>query len=276
MHGAASLTADLRRLGVRENTTLLVHSSLRSLGPVEGGARTAVRALRAALGRHGTLVVPTFTEGNSLTSRTYVSHTRGLTRHQLLSYRGNMEPFCAASTPSDGMGRIAEEVRVTEGAVRSGHPQASFAALGSGAARTTRGHARDCLLGERSPLARMYESGAAILLLGVGYEVCSAFHLAEYRVPGRTLRRYDCRVLTDTGPRWTWFVDVDLDDSDFGRLGGWLETLTPDGGAPVVRGRVGDAECRLLPLRWAVDSAVDWLTVQRPASRKTSPEAGRA
>ncbi|MEU7059749.1 AAC(3) family N-acetyltransferase [Streptomyces sp. NPDC046197] len=276
MFTAASLAADLGRLGVERGATLLVHSSLRAVGPVRGGSRTVVRALRRALGPDGTLVVPTFTEGNSLTSRTYVSMTHGLTKHQLLSYRENMEPFSVASTPSDGMGRIAEEVRLSGQAVRSRHPQTSFAALGAGAARITAGHELECLLGERSPLGRLYEMGASILLLGVGFEVCTAFHLAEYRLPAPPRRRYDCRVLTDNGPRWTGFTDVDLDDSDFGVLGRWLETRPHEGRSPVVRGRVGHADCRLLPLPWAVDAALAWMTVCRQPAGERPAEAGRA
>ncbi|KOG30561.1 aminoglycoside N(3)-acetyltransferase [Streptomyces resistomycificus] len=276
MPTAACLTADLRALGVGNAMTLLVHASLRSVGPVPGGGPAVLRALRGALGPGGTVVVPTFTEGNSLTSRTYVRMTQGLTRSQLLSYRENMEPFSAASTPSDGMGRLAEEVRAAPGAVRSTHPQTSFAALGPRAAGITAGHALDCLLGERSPLGRLYEEGAYVLLLGVGFETCSAFHLAEYRQPGAVRRRYDCRVMTDDGPRWMGFVDVDLDDSDFGALGSWLESGASGGRGPVARGRIGAADSRLFPLRWAVDTAADWMAAGRTAPRSLPAEADRA
>jgi len=276
MHTAVSLTADLRELGVEKGMTLLMHASSRSLGRVRGGGPATLRALRGALGPEGTLVVPTFTEGNSLTSRTYLHLTQGLTRHQLLAYRENMEPFSAASTPSYGMGRLAEVVRGDPSAVRSTHPQTSFAALGPGAARITAGHAPDCLLGERSPLGRLYEEEAYVLLLGVGYEPCSAFHLAEYRQPGAVRRRYDCRVLTDDGPRWTHFVDVDLDDSDFGQLGHWLETRAPGGRERIARGRIGAADSRLFPLRWAVDTAADWMAAGRTAPRDRSAGADHA
>lgn len=276
MHTEASLTADLRELGVDRATTLLVHASLRSVGPVRDGSRTVVRALRGVLGPGGTLVVPTFTESNSLTSRTYIRMTRDLTGHQLLSYHENMEPFSAASTPSHGMGRLAERVRVTPGAVRSTHPQTSFAALGPRAARITSGHALNCLLGEESPLGRLYDEDAHVLLLGVGFEVCSAFHLSEYRRPDPVRRRYDCRQMTDDGPRWTGFDDIDLDDSDFGELGRWLETSQPGGRSPIVRGRVGGADSRLLPLRWAVDTASDWMAARRTVPRDESAEADRA
>ncbi|MFI9251788.1 AAC(3) family N-acetyltransferase [Streptomyces sp. NPDC053069] len=227
------------------------------------------------LGSDGTLVVPTFTPGNSLTSRTYLARTRGMSKRQLSAHHARMTPFHAASTPSEGMGAIAEQVRTAVGAARSDHPQTSFAALGPGAKRTVAHHARDCLLGERSPLGRLYDGDADILLLGVGFEVCTAFHLAEYRLPAPT-RRYDCRVMGRSGPRWTSFVDVDLDDSDFGELGRWLETSTHHGRDPVARGRVGAADSRLIPLRWAVDGAVAWMAAGRNRPRIPTGQADRA
>lgn len=267
------LTADLRRLGVgagagtgggtRAGTSLLVHASLRSVGAVHGGSRTVLRALRNAVGPSGTLVVPTFTEGNSLTSRTHIARTAGLTPSQALAYRELMDPFDAAVTPSEGMGRLAEEVRLTPGALRSRHPTTSFAALGPGAAAITAGHAPDCLLGEASPLARLYEAGGYVLLLGVGFAVCSAFHLAEYRLPAPVRRHYDCKVATVDGSCWQGFSDVDLDDRDFAALGGRLEAGTGGGRPLVARGRVGHAEARLLPLVPAVDAAVGWLSGRR-------------
>ena len=42
-------------------------------------------------------------------------------------------------------------------------------------------HRLESHLGEYSPLAKLYRMEASVLLLGVGYQVCSAFHLAEYR-----------------------------------------------------------------------------------------------
>lgn len=101
----ASIAADLRSLGCPEAGTLLVHASLASMGAVPGGAPTVVRALLAALGPDGTLVVPSFTAGNSLTSPMYVSRTRGMTDRQLRAYHDTMEPFRTLSTPSQGMGQ---------------------------------------------------------------------------------------------------------------------------------------------------------------------------
>jgi len=75
----ASLAADLRALGVRPGQVLLVHASLRRIGPVRGGAAAAAAALRDAVGSRGTVAVPAGTAGNSDTSRLYLARTAGLT-----------------------------------------------------------------------------------------------------------------------------------------------------------------------------------------------------
>ena len=54
--------ASLRALGLKSSDILFVHSSLSSIGYVDGGAQTVVDALLDVLGPKGTLVVPTFTD----------------------------------------------------------------------------------------------------------------------------------------------------------------------------------------------------------------------
>src|SRR6266700_5977966 len=61
----ASLAEDLRRIGVEGGMTLIVHSSLRSLGWVCGGAVAVVQALMDVITPEGTLALPTHTPGYS-------------------------------------------------------------------------------------------------------------------------------------------------------------------------------------------------------------------
>jgi aminoglycoside 3-N-acetyltransferase len=254
------LTQDLRALGIRTGQTVLVHASLRRLGPaVPGGAATVVAALRAAAGPAGTLAVPAGTAGNSDTSRRYHERTRGMNAAQLSEFRAAMPAFDTATTPSEGMGRIAEFIRTSPGARRSAHPQSSFAALGPLAGRLMDRHSPDCHLGETSPLARLYEERAQVLLLGVDYAACSAFHLAEYRyVPRPPRRTYRCVISVGGAATWWAYEDVDLDDSDLAGIGAGLDQT----GLPR-RGRVGAAAARLFPLAPAVDFAVEWLRAHR-------------
>jgi aminoglycoside 3-N-acetyltransferase len=257
----ASLAEDLVTLGLRPGATVLAHASLRRVG---AGPDAALAALRDVLGPEGTLVVPTFTAGNSDTSPAYRERTRNMTTDQIKALQERMAPFDPDRTPSEGMGQLAEAVRCAEGRVRSTHPQTSFAAVGARAEELLAGHDGDCHLGERSPLGRLYEAGAQVLLLGVGFEVCSAFHLAEYRVPEPPRRTYRCVVLRGGVGRWTAYKDVDLDDSDFGALGADFEKADAARPGPVVRGgRVGDTHARIFPLDKAVDFATAWLSGNR-------------
>ncbi len=262
METEGSIRADLRRLGLAPGDTVLVHASMRRLGRVRGGPAAVVAALRSATGPDGTLVAPAFTAGNSLTSSTHLRLIRGLSAAETAAFRSAMRPFDPATSPTTDTGSIAERLRTTPGAMRSSHPTTSFTALGPLAELIVSGHADDCLLGERSPLARLYEIGARVLLLGVGFRSCTAFHLAEYRLPDPPRRCYTCRVKTAEGPRWHRFRDVDLDDRDFALIGSHLER---DGGSglPIARGPVGETTARLLPLAAAVDAAAHWMSAHR-------------
>jgi aminoglycoside 3-N-acetyltransferase len=255
------LAADLRALGLRRGQDLLIHCSLSRVGWVDGGAATLLSAILEVAGPAATLVVPTQTTGNSLSSKAFRADTEGLDATARARHIARMPGFDPASTPSAGMGAFAEHVRTRPAAHRSSHPQTSFAAVGPQARACTAIHDLDCHLGDRSPMGWLYAADAAILLLGVEYSVCTAFHLAEYRLPGAPrLRSYHCftvqggiRVAHD-------FTDIYLDDSDFELIGTELDSVAGRGGTSGLRrGQVGAAECRLVPFRLAVDFACSWL-----------------
>ncbi|MER7728388.1 AAC(3) family N-acetyltransferase [Streptomyces sp. NPDC096323] len=260
-HGRARLAGQLTALGVRRGGVLMVHASLRAVGAVDGGADTVAAALRDALGPAGTLVVPAFTPENSDTSAHYHARVRGLDDEQRAAVRAAMPPFDPATTPAPSMGRLSETVRRTAGAVRSTHPQTSFAALGPLADHVATGHHPDCHLGEDSPLARLHGLGAQILLLGTGFASCTAFHLAEYRVPSPPRRTYRCVVRDGGGRRWWEYEDVALDDSDFTALGADFERSGH--GTAVRTGPVGSATGRLFGFPAAVAFASQWLPAHR-------------
>jgi aminoglycoside 3-N-acetyltransferase len=255
-HTASTLAADLSRLGVGQGDTLLVQASTRSIGPVRGGTGAVVRALREVLGPEGTLVAYTATPENSATSRLHKERTRGMSTREVAAYWAAMPGFDPDTTPvSRTVGRLSEEIRTTPGARRSTHPQTSFAAIGPLAVTIVRNHALVCHLGEESPTARLYDADAWALLIGVPLWCCTAYHLADYRALAMPERTYGCWMRrADGGREWLEFRAADVDDQHFPDLGAEVEEAVGP-----VHGRVGSAECWLLPIRDAVDVAVKWL-----------------
>jgi aminoglycoside 3-N-acetyltransferase len=252
------LAGDLKRLGVHAGQTLLVHASLRSVGWVPGGAEAVVGALRDAVGDDGNLVVPASTEANSMTSRAHRERIATMTPDEVRTYVSEMPPFDRHTTPS-GAGAISEAVRKSKGAVRSAHPQSSFAAIGPTADLLMDGHPLESHLGDDSPLGKLYKHGDThVLLLGVGYKACTALHLAEYRYASAPRQTYTC-VISDGGKRrWTSYRDIVLNDHQFGAIGDYLDKVLPPR-----RGYVGNAECRLMPLPDVVDHAAEWMATHR-------------
>jgi len=250
---ANQLAALVAELPLRTEAPLMVHASLSGTGL----SPTQVRdALLDALGPRGTLVVPAFTPENSDTSRAHRALVAHLSATEAEEFRASMPPFEPYATPCPSMGALAECVRTTPGAVRSDHPQTSLAAIGPRASELLAGHDPRCHLGERSPLARLYAADAQVLLLRVEFEVCSAFHLAEYRMTPRPPRRlYRC-VVGDKG-NWFTYEDLALDDGDFAEAGARL----PD--ELLVRREWAGKPVSLFDMRAAVDDVRDQLSRYR-------------
>lgn len=259
------LARDLTRLGVRHGDSLLIHSSLGSLGWVCGAEQAVVQALMDAVGPRGTLVVPTQTSDNTDPSGW---RNPPVPESWWPTIREHTPAFDPLTTPGAHMGRISEMVRTWPGAVRSPHPQTSFAALGPDAHHLMHPHPLGSALGEESPLARLADSDAHILLLGVEYDTCTTFHLAEYRVPAPARTDTSCAAQAPDGGRtWVGVQDIAFDSDDFAALGADLERT-----GTVTVGTVGAATARLFPLAEAVRFATDWLTEHRaPAATDHTP-----
>ena len=252
----ASLGAELRALGVRLGETLLVHSSLSALGWVIGGQVAVVQALLDAVGPAGTVVVPTQSTWNSDPSEW---HAPPVPAEWWPTIRANLPAYDPATSPGRGMGQISEAVRTWPGAVRSAHPQTSFAAVGPQAAALLAVHDLDCRFGDRSPLAALAKAGAKVLLLGAGFDSCTSFHLAETRIVDAPTEQQSCAMTTHDGGRgWVTYTDTVADEGDFATIG---EAYQATGA--VTSGWVGSTWAGLFDLSPAVAFAADWIRVHR-------------
>jgi aminoglycoside 3-N-acetyltransferase len=115
--------------------------------------------------------------------------------------------------------------------------------------------------GEGSPLARLYDLDAYVLLIGVCYDRNTSFHLAEYRnrfAPRKRCKRGGPMLEPDGSTRWVLYDDIYLYDADFPEIGAAFEAT----GQGRVQ-RIGQAECRLFSQRAIVDFAVGWMNENR-------------
>ncbi|MDE3001573.1 MAG: AAC(3) family N-acetyltransferase [Gemmatimonadota bacterium] len=259
-----SLQRSLAALGLEPGMVVLVHSSLSALGWVCGGAVAVVAALKGVLGSSGTLVMPAHSPGLSEPAKwenpTVPEFSWPVIREHMPAYDPDL-------TPTHSMGVIAETFRKHRGVFRSSHPQVSFCACGPHAAKILDDHSLDFGLGERSPLARIYDLNGFILLLGAGHASNTSMHLAEYRAdfPTRKVVRDGAPIDASGSRQWATFEEVEPDSSDFDRIG--EDFLTSDAGRVVRRGKVGLADCQLMPQRDVVNFAVGWMEENRKNER---------
>ena len=223
-HTRQTLASDLTALGVEAGDTLFIHSSFKSLGPVEGGAGAIISAMEDAVGPDGLILMPSFNMTFPFTERDR-----------------RAEVWDLATTPS-AVGWLTEHFRKMPGTHRSDHHSHSVAARGNGAAefvdghRSREGHSSPWetgtsgkAFGLNSPMCRAYESDGKLLMLGTTYDSSTYIHFTEVLYWSRLKER----GLDVVYP----FLERPV-VGDF-----WERNRKPD------VAKVGDADCRLFGIR---------------------------
>lgn len=192
------LVDGFRKLGVMQGDTLLVHSSYKSFGEVEGGPETVVRALETALGteKDGTLIMPTFN----------FDFNKGV-------------PWDVRKTRSK-MGALTEIVRMDKRAKRVFHPFYSFAILGKhaemlGALRYKSAYERNSVFG------KLRDLDGKIMVIGLSYNNSMTFfhHIEQMEgVDYRFLKQFTGEVTDENGNTYTDTFEMLVRDVDKGVL----------------------------------------------------------
>ena len=238
-------------LGLEPGDAVLVHAALRRVGKVIGGAQTILDALRDAVGPNGTIL----------------GYTDWESEDEILAHpdlREHMRPFDPLSSRSiRDTGFFPEMLRTTPGALRSGNPGASMAAIGGRAEWFTADHALDYGYGPGSPLARLVEANGKTLMLGAPLDTMTLLHHAEHlaQFAPKRIRRYESPLLTDGRTVWRWFEEFDTSDPPDGLADDYfadiVEAFLATGRGR--RGAVSAAPCVLVEARQMVPFAIDWI-----------------
>lgn len=155
----------LELMGIKKGDVILVHSSLSSIGYVQGGADTVIDALIDSVGHEGTIVMSTLT--------------------------GWFDHFDADKTPS-AVGKISEVFRNRKNAYRSLHPVHSVAAIGKQAEYIISSHDKcETGCGQGTPYYKIKELNGKIMLLGVDMDRNTIMHCLEEEIDALYLKTLD-------------------------------------------------------------------------------------
>ncbi len=223
--------------GLHEGDVVLVHSAMRTLGRVQGGADTVVSALLDVIGERGTLVVPTFT----------------------FIHEVEDDPIIDPRNDRSEMGAITEAARTHPRALRSTAFRHSFAAIGRRAEVLAGVDPALSVFDLRSAFGVMLALNTQVLMLGMTYGSCTSFHFGEWlcEVPYRRVIPLDVKVrladgtvvpqaMTDYQPH----SYTSTRRPDFNRMGRMLEERKLVGVAAV-----GNAVARRFAMRDLIDLA---------------------
>lgn len=256
MYTKENLKKQLQEMGLTGEETILIHSSMKAIGEVEGGADTVLDAWMEYFAE-GLLLLPTHTWAN-------VNPTQPV--------------YDPADTPSC-VGLLTNLFRRRPGVVRSLHPTHSLAGFGRNAAKYLAGEEfcnTPCTPG--GAYDRLKDCGGKILLVGVGHARNTYIHSVEevLNVPNRLAADpMKLTVVMPDGNHRTVYMRKHYNatqphiSEDFVKLDQALEEC-----GATEKVRFGDAEC-LLCDAGKIFRVVRYILAPDPECLVTKPEIPR-
>ncbi len=237
VHTLKQFENDLYRLGIVPGDTVMMHSSYRSLGGIEQGAKGLFDAFFDMLGENGTLILPAFSYD------TVGYDSPAFDRQNTPSCVGFLPEFFRTSVPD---------------VVRSMHATHSCSAKGRRADELTKDHIFDLTpVGKNSPIAKLPHVDGKILFLGCSPNHNTAMHGVEELVrpmylfddqPIRYVLKDGDFTVEQTAIRHSFSKNGIFYDQQYVRI---IDLLSPE---DCRCGKVLDAECYLLSAKavWEV------------------------
>jgi aminoglycoside 3-N-acetyltransferase len=268
----ARLARDLRALGLTAGDLVMVHASLRAIGPVIGGPDEVHHAIVDVLSPGGAMMMLV---GCAVG---YDDIGRGtLTASEEAALAAHLPPFRAdRARAARELGALAELFRSFPGTLCSANVGARMAARGDRAAWLVADHPMNYGYGAGSPMAKLVEHGGRVLLLGSDPDQVTLLHYAEHVAPfeGKRVVRFRTPLLVDGRRELHAFEEFDTGDA--GVHAAWPDAffaaivntfIAANRGSEGCRvGKVGGAESVLIDAASLVAAAI-----QRMVERAGAP-----
>ena len=258
MHSRAELASGFRKLGVAAGDTVMVHASVRALGPVAGGPDQIHLALKDALTGDGTLMMyASCPDGYDDVGR---GHLTPAAERALIDKQPAFDAQTARAQREHGA--LVEFFRTYPGSLVNDHV-ARFVVWGRHSKFLISEQPWDFAFGRGSALDRFVELNGKVLLLGCDHDNVTFLHYAEHIVdsPGKRIAVFEVPIL-ENGER-VWKEMKEFDTSDRGAHPKW----PPRFFAQIVNahlartrnkgGRVGHAHCFLTDARGLLEMALE-------------------
>jgi aminoglycoside 3-N-acetyltransferase len=212
----ADLVDQIRQLGIKSGDVLELHVSMKAIGFVLGGANALLEAFLEVLSHEGTLVMAAQAWDNS--EPAYFEHPPiAIDLYEQL--RQNHPVFQGKHEDIHKMGALAQVMQRRTNAYVSNHPQVAIMAIGKHAKWITQNHDLSSMFSPESPLGKLRELKAKVLLIGVDYDVCTAMHLGEHLSQVRPIGIQGARVVVGQHSEWVKFLSYIYDSDAFKAIG---------------------------------------------------------
>jgi aminoglycoside 3-N-acetyltransferase len=261
MHTRATLSADLRALGVVAGDVVMAHASVRAIGEIAGGPDEIHLAIKDVIGADGTLFM-------YAGCPQYVDEVgRGnLSAGEEAEVLEKLPAFDAETARCDrSHGALVELFRTYPGTRVNDHV-ARFAAWGAHAAHLLSPTPWDFAYGRGSIFERFVALDGKVLLLGSDHDNVTFLHHAEHVVdlPDKRVATFKVAVM-ESGVR-VWREMSEYDTSEGGAHASWPENffarIIDDYLAATSNrgGTVGNATSYLIDARGLLESALSTMT----------------
>ncbi|ASQ90603.1 aminoglycoside 3-N-acetyltransferase [Prosthecochloris sp. GSB1] len=262
----SQLVNEIRKLGLTEGQTVMLHASVKSIGPIVGGPQTILEAVLEIITSSGTLVMLVGWEDNpyNIFNASIQDNIDQWPENKRLNFYETCPAFDPEHSRSDirKMGILTEYLRTYPGSLRSRHPL-GYAAVGKLAQHILKDQQWQYREGSGSPLEKLCDVGGKVFLLGAPTSTVTLIHYAENhaKIPNKKIVRYKMPILQDGEKVWKDFEEYDFINGIVPWPEDYFKSIVDEyiekGNG--VQGTVGMAQCHLFDAKDLNNFSVKWM-----------------